>query len=98
MTISTVIPAIAGFIAGAIAFLPFPLAIAPVVFGKQNADMLKGMMSLAVSAIALLVFTLIVYAVFGVAFRMFLVGEAAGFVGFMLGFAVVVVRYLGNTR
>ena len=89
---------IGGIIVGAGSFAPFPLAIAPVVFGKQNADMLKGMASLAVSAIALLAFTLIVYAVFGEAFRMFLVGEAVGFVSFMLGFAVVVVRHLGNTR
>ena len=98
VTVSTVIPAIAGFIAGAVAFLPFPLTLAPVVSGKQNADMLKGVVGLAVSIFALIFFSLIVYAVFGAVFRMFFFGEAAGFVGCMLAFSVIVVRYLGNSK
>ena len=59
---------VAGAIAGAIAFLPFVFTLKPVLDDKQNADMLKGMVSLAVSAIALLVFTLVVFVLFGEAF------------------------------
>lgn len=84
----------AGIIAGAIAYLPFLKVLAPVINGGQNADMLKGMMSLAVSAISLLVFTLIVFALFGEAFRMFLLGEAVGFIAVMALSCVRVVRGL----
>ncbi len=89
---------IAGVAAGAVAFAPFFFVLRPVLDGKQNADMLKGMVSLAVSAIALLVFTLVVYAVFGVAFQMFLLGEAVGFTGCMLAFTAVLLKVLGNSR
>ena len=61
---------------------------------RQNADMLKGMVSLAVSAIALLVFTLVVFVLFGEAFRMFLLGEAIGFVAFMAACTVRVAKAL----
>lgn len=60
--------------------------------------MLKGVLSLAVSILALILFSLIVFAVFGAVFRMFFFGEAAGFVGCMLAFTVIVVRYLGNSK
>ena len=79
--IADLLAIVAGAIAGAIAFLPF-------VF------MLKGMVSLAVSAIALLVFTLVVFVLFGEAFRMFLLGEAIGFVAFMAACAVRVAKAL----
>ena len=78
--IADLLAIVAGAIAGAIAFLPFVFTLKPVLDDKQNADMLKGMVSLAVSAIALLVFTLVVFVLFGEAFRMFLLGEAIGFV------------------
>ena len=81
---------VAGAIAGAIAFLPFVFTLKPVLDDKQNA----GMMSLAVSAIALLVFTLVVFALFGEAFRMFLLGEAIGFVAFMAACTVRVAKAL----
>lgn len=81
--IADLLAIVAGAIAGAIAFLPFVFTLKPVLDDKQNADMLKGMVSLAVSAIALLVFTLVVFVLFGEAFRMFLLGEAIGFVAFM---------------
>ena len=81
--IADLLAIVAGAIAGAIAFLPFVFTLKPVLDDKQNADMLKGMVSLAVSAVALLVFTLVVFALFGEAFRMFLLGEAIGFVAFM---------------
>mgnify|MGYP006934220750 CR=1 FL=1 len=74
--IADLLAIVAGAIAGAIAFLPFVFTLKPVLDDKQNADMLKGMVSLAVSAIALLVFTLVVFVLFGEAFRMFLLGEA----------------------
>ncbi len=88
----------AGVVAGVVAFVPFFAVLKPVLDGNQNADMLKGMVSLAVSAIALLAFTLIVFAVFGVVFQMFLLGEAIGFVGFMLAFTAVLLKRLGNSR
>lgn len=88
----------AGVVAGVVAFVPFLAVLKPVLDGNQNADMLKGMVSLAVSAIALLAFTLIVFAVFGVVFQMFLLGEAVGFVGFMLAFTAVLLKRLGNSR
>lgn len=88
----------AGVVAGVVAFVPFFAVLKPVLDGNQNADMLKGMVSLAVSAIALLAFTLIVFAVFGVVFQMFLLGEAVGFVGFMLAFTAVLLKRLGNSR
>ena len=69
--IADLLAIVAGAIAGAIAFLPFVFTLKPVLDDKQNADMLKGMVSLAVSAIALLVFTLVVFVLFGEAFRMF---------------------------
>lgn len=72
--IADLLAIVAGAIAGAIAFLPFVFTLKPVLDDKQNADMLKGMVSLAVSAVALLVFTLVVFALFGEAFRMFLLG------------------------
>ena len=81
--IADLLAIVAGAIAGAIAFLPFVFTLKPVLDDKQNADMLKGMVSLAVSAIALLVFTLVVFVLFGEAFRMFLLGEAIGFVAFL---------------
>ena len=81
--IADLLAIVAGAIAGAIAFLPFVFTLKPVLDDKQNADMLKGMVSLAVSAIALLVFTLVVFVLFGEAFRMFLLGEAIGFGGCM---------------
>ena len=67
--IADLLAIVAGAIAGAIAFLPFVFTLKPVLDDKQNADMLKGMVSLAVSAIALLVFTLVVFVLFGEAFR-----------------------------
>ena len=73
--IADLLAIVAGAIAGAVAFLPFVFTLKPVLDDKQNADMLKGMVSLAVSAIALLVFTLVVFALFGEAFRMFLLGR-----------------------
>ena len=63
--IADLLAIVAGAIAGAIAFLPFVFTLKPVLDDKQNADMLKGMVSLAVSAIALLVFTLVVFVLFG---------------------------------
>ena len=90
--IADLLAIVAGAIAGAIAFLPFVFTLKPVLDDKQNADMLKGMVSLAVSAIALLVFTLFV--LFGEAFRMFLLGEAIGFVAFMAACAVRVAKAL----
>ena len=62
--IADLLAIVAGAIAGAIAFLPFVFTLKPVLDDKQNADMLKGMVSLAVSAVALLVFTLVVFALF----------------------------------
>ena len=50
--IADLLAIVAGAIAGAIAFLPFVFMLKPVLDDKQNADMLKGMVSLAVSAIA----------------------------------------------
>lgn len=92
--IADLLAIVAGAIAGAIAFLPFVFTLKPVLDDKQNADMLKGMVSLAVSAIALLVFTLVVFVLFGEAFRMFLLGEAIGFVAFMAACAVRVAKAL----
>lgn len=92
--IADLLAIVAGAIAGAIAFLPFVFTLKPVLDDKQNADMLKGMVSLAVSAIALLVFTLVVFALFGEAFRMFLLGEAIGFVAFMVACTVRVAKAL----
>ena len=92
--IADLLAIVAGAIAGAIAFLPFVFTLKPVLDDKQNADMLKGMVSLAVSAIALLVFTLVVFALFGEAFRMFLLGEAIGFVAFMAACTVRVAKAL----
>ena len=92
--IADLLAIVAGAIAGAIDFLPFVFTLKPVLDDKQNADMLKGMVSLAVSAIALLVFTLVVFALFGEAFRMFLLGEAIGFVAFMAACAVRVAKAL----
>ena len=92
--IADLLAIVAGAIAGAIAFLPFVFTLKPVLDDKQNADMLKGMVSLAVSAIALLVFTLVVFALFGEAFRMFLLGEAIGFVAFMTACTVRVAKAL----
>ena len=89
---------VAGVIAGAIAYVPFLVALKPVLSHKQNADMLRGMIGLAVSAIALLVFTLVVYALFGEAFRMFLLGEAIGFVVFMAICTVRVVKALRDPQ
>ena len=90
--IADLLAIVAGAIAGAIAFLPFVFTLKPVLDDKQNADMLKGMVSLAVSAIALLVFTLVVLC--GEAFRMFLLGEAIGFVAFMAACTVRVAKAL----
>ena len=84
----------AGIVAGAVAYVPFLKVLAPVIKGGQNADMLKGMLSLAVSAVALLAFTLVVFALFGEAFRMFLLGEAVGFIATMAVSCVRVVRSL----
>ena len=92
--IADLLAIVAGAIAGAIAFLPFVCTLKPVLDDRQNADMLKGMVSLAVSAIALLVFTLVVFVLFGEAFRMFLLGEAIGFVAFMAACTVRVVKAL----
>ena len=92
--IADLLAIVAGAIAGAIAFLPFVFTLKPVLDDKQNADMLKGVVSLAVSAIALLVFTLVVFVLFGEAFRMFLLGEAIGFVAFMAACAVRVAKVL----
>ena len=92
--IADLLAIVAGAIAGAIAFLPFVFTLKPVLDDKQNADMLKGMVSLAVSAIALLVFTLVVFVLFGEAFRMFLLGEAIGFVAFMAACTVRVAKAL----
>ncbi len=92
--IADLLAIVAGAIAGAIAFLPFVFTLKPVLDDKQNADMLKGMVSLAVSAVALLVFTLVVFALFGEAFRMFLLGEAIGFVAFMAACTVCVAKAL----
>lgn len=89
---------IAGAIAGAIAYIPFLVVLKPVLNHKQNADMLKGMVGLAVSAIALVAFTLIVYALFGEAFRMFLLGEAIGFVVFMAVCSYRVVKALRDPQ
>ena len=85
--IADLLAIVAGAIAGAIAFLPFVFTLKPVLDDKQNADMLKGMVSLAVSAIALLVFTLVVFVLFGL-------GEAIGFVAFMAACAVRVAKAL----
>ena len=52
------------------------------------------MVWLAGSAIALLVFTLVVFVVVGEAFRMFLLGEAIGFVAFMAACTVRVAKAL----
>ena len=79
--IADLLAIVAGAIAGAIAFLPFVFTLKPVLDDKQNADMLKGMVSLAVSAI-------------GEAFRMFLLGEAIGFVAFMAACTVRVAKAL----
>lgn len=87
-----------GVVAGAVAYLPFLVALKPVLGHKQNADMLKGMIGLAVSAIALLAFTLIVFALFGEAFRIFLLGEAIGFVVFMAACSVRVVKALRDPQ
>ena len=46
--IADLLAIVAGAIAGAIAFLPFVFTLKPVLDDKQNADMLKGMVSLAV--------------------------------------------------
>lgn len=89
---------VAGAVAGAVAYVPFLVALKPVLNHKQNADMLKGMIGLAVSAIALLAFTLIVYALFGEAFRIFLLGEAIGFVVFMAACSVRVVKALRDPQ
>ena len=86
--IADLLAIVAGAIAGAIAFLPFVFTLKPVLDDKQNADML------AVSAIALLVFTLVVFVLFGEAFRMFLLGEAIGFVAFMAACTVRVAKAL----
>ena len=83
--IADLLAIVAGAIAGAIAFLPFVFTLKPVLDDKQNADMLKGMVSLAVSAVALLVFTLVVFALFG---------EAIGFVVFMAACTVRVAKAL----
>ena len=88
--IADLLAIVAGAIAGAIAFLPFVFTLKPVLDDKQNA----GMVSLAVSAVALLVFTLVVFALFGEAFRMFLLGEAIGFVVFMAACTVRVAKAL----
>lgn len=89
---------VAGIVAGAIAYVPFLVVLKPVLNHKRNADMLKGMVGLAVSAIALLVFTLVVYALFGEAFRMFLLGEAIGFVAFMAVCSYRVVKALRDPQ
>ena len=47
--IADLLAIVAGAIAGAIAFLPFVFTLKPVLDDKQNADMLKGMVSLAFS-------------------------------------------------
>lgn len=91
--IADLLAIVAGAIAGAIAFLPFVFTLKPVLDDK-HVDMLKGMVSLAVSAVALLVFTLVVFALFGEAFRMFLLGEAIGFVVFMAACTVRVAKAL----
>ena len=84
--IADLLAIVAGAIAGAIAFLPFVFTLKPVLDDKQNADMFK--------AIALLVFTLVVFVLFGEAFRMFLLGEAIGFVAFMAACTVRVAKAL----
>ena len=43
--IADLLAIVAGAIAGAIAFLPFVFTLKPVLDDKQNADMLKGMVS-----------------------------------------------------
>ena len=83
--IADLLAIVAGAIAGAIAFLPFVFTLKPVLDDKQNADMLKGMVRLAVSAIALLFFTLVVFV---------LLGEAIGFVASMAACAVRVAKAL----
>ena len=92
--IADLLAIVAGAIAGAVAFGPFVFSLKPGLDAKQNAGMVKGMVSLAVSAVALLVFTLVVFALFGEAFRMFLLGEAIGFVAFMAACTVRVAKAL----
>ena len=96
--ISDPLAIVAGVIAGAVAYVPFLVVLKPVLNHRQNADMLKGMVGLAVSAIALLVFTLVVYALFGEAFRRFLLGEAIGFVVFMAICSYRVVKALRDPQ
>ena len=92
--IADLLAIVAGAIAGAIAFLPFVFTLKPVLDDRRNAGLLTGMVCLAVSAIALLAFTLVVFVLFGEAFRMFLLGEAIGFVAFMAACTVRVAKAL----
>ena len=83
---------VGGIIVGAASFAPFPLVLGPVVSGKRSANMLKGFLSIVVSVAMLLMGTLLVYALFGLAFQTFLAGEAVGFLLCMVGFVVYIVR------
>ena len=90
------IPFIAcGIVAGVLAYLPLPLVLKPVIDNRHNASMLMGALSIAISAVALVLFTLVVFALFGEAFRPFLAGEAIGFIAFM---AVHTVRVVLDLR
>ena len=60
----------------------------------QIADLLAIVAGAIAGAIALLVFTLVVFALFGEAFRVFLLGEAIGFVAFMAACTVRVAKAL----
>lgn len=87
--------AICGVAAGIIAYLPLPLVLKPVMENRQNASMLMGVLALALSVAALVLFTLGVFALFGEAFRMFLAGEGIGFIAIM---AVHTVRVVQSVR
>ena len=96
--IADLIAIVAGAIAGAIAFNHFVFTLMPVLVDILIAVMLMGLVRLAVSAVALLVFTLVVFALFGEAFRMFLLGEAIGFVAFMAACTVRVAKALRDPQ
>ena len=72
---------VAGVVVGVFAFLPMWLALEPVLRRGRDANMTKGMLSVAASFVALLLGIIVVHLLFHGVLVAFVAGEIGGFAG-----------------
>lgn len=72
---------VAGVVVGVFAFLPMWLALKPVLRRGRDANMTKGMLSVAASFVALLLGIIVVHVLFHGVLVAFVAGEIGGFAG-----------------